>query len=150
MATFMKNISLVSQSATLFRDAKLKDKGVTGFQAKYLLAVNNEEGISQEKLAKELFVNKSNVARQIVALEEAGYVKRVPDEQDKRALRLYLTEKGKELCPYIRELNAQWRAAVCEGFTEEEKELLACLVERMVTNAQRFGEEQKTEEKNGL
>lgn len=140
MASFMKNINLVSQSAALFREQRLKDQGITGWQTRYLLAVYNEEGISQEKLARTLFVNKSNVTRQIGALESAGYVRRVQSEEDRRIYNLYLTEDGKTLVPLIRQINAEWRRLVCEGFGEEEKRQLASLVERLVENASRYME----------
>lgn len=138
MATFMKNITLVSQSAALFRDEHLKDAGVTGYQAKYILAVCNEEGISQDKLAKTLFVNKSNVARQMSALEHAGYVTRVQCDTDRRVYNVYPTQKAKELYPEIKRINTQWRGKVCEGLSEEEQEELARLMTKLVENAKKY------------
>jgi DNA-binding MarR family transcriptional regulator len=138
MATFMKNITLVSQSAALFRDEKLKEAEVTGYQAKYILAVCNEEGISQDKLAKTLFVNKSNVARQMSALERTGYITRVQSDADRRVYCVYPTDKAKKLYPEIKRINAQWRGKVCEGMSEEEQETLARLVEKLVENAKKY------------
>jgi DNA-binding MarR family transcriptional regulator len=140
MAGFMKNIMLVSQSGALYREEMLKDEGIAGHQAKYLLAIYDEEGISQDKLARNLFVNKSNVARQLSALESAGYVHRVQSEEDKRVLCVYLTDKGREVCPKIREINAQWRGVVLDGFSEDERDIFSALVERMVQNAKSYME----------
>lgn len=138
MATFMKNINLVSQSAALFREQRLKDTGVSGWQTRYLLALSHGEGIPQEKLARTLFVNKSNVTRQVAALEAAGYVRREQSAEDKRVYNVSLTEKGEEIIPLIRRINAEWRAVVCEGFGEEEKRTLAALTERLAENAARY------------
>lgn len=138
MATFMKNVTLVSQSAALFRDEKLKEAGVSGYQARYVLSVFNNEGISQDKLAKMLIVNKSNVARQVTALEESGYLKREQSENDRRVMLVYTTDKGKALVPTIREANKKWRQVLCEGLSEEEQESLSRMLEKMVENARSF------------
>lgn len=146
MASFLKNITLISHSATLFRDGKLKSYGLTGYQAKYILAVCKDEGISQDGLAKNLFVNKSNVTRQMSALEELGFVERRQSEEDKRVVRLYPTARAKELMPVIQSVNAEWRAVVCRGLSESEKQELAVLVEKLVVNAQEYME--RSDEKN--
>lgn len=138
MATFMKNVTLVSQSAALFRDEKLKEAGVSGYQARYLLTVFNDEGVSQDKLARKLMVNKSNVARQVNALEESGYLKREQSASDRRVMLVYTTDKGKALVLVIRAANKKWRAVLCEGLGEEEQESLARMLEKMVGNARKF------------
>ena len=122
---FMKNIQLIARSADMFREEELKNLNIGGCRAKYLLAVAREPGISQEELSRSLFVNKSNVARQIEALERAGFVRREENERDRRAVLVFPTAKLEEALPRIREVFAAWRALVTEGFTEEERETLA-------------------------
>jgi MarR family 2-MHQ and catechol resistance regulon transcriptional repressor len=53
--------------------------------------------ISLNALATELFVDKSTASRVVGCLEERGYVRRVVDPEDRRALRLELTAEGAEL-----------------------------------------------------
>ena len=89
-----------------------------------------------------VFVNKSNVARQIGFLETAGFVKKVGNDKDRRAVHLYPTEKLLGALPRVKEVLAEWRALVTEGFTEEEKAELARLSEKMVENARKFMEGQ--------
>lgn len=140
MATFLKNINMVSRAATEFLDEELKKRGcgVKGCHTKYLLAVCNNAGISQDKLAKEVFVNKSNVARRLAALEESGYIVRRECESDARSLLVYPTEKAMELLPVMRAINAQWREEITRGFTESEKAELLTLTDRLYENAVRF------------
>lgn len=143
MEKFMKNIQLIARSADLFREEGLKNLHIGGCQAKYLLAVAREPGISQEELARSLFVNKSNVARQIEALERAGFVRREENEHDRRAVLVYPTDKLKEALPRIRDVFAAWRALVTEGLTDEERETLARLTGKLVENARRYMEGRK-------
>ncbi len=142
MATFMRNINLIAQSGSLFRERKLAGLGLNGCQTKYILAVCCSEGVSQDAIARRLFVNKSNVARQMALLEEAGYVVRRQSESDKRTLLLYSTEKGKDAFSKIREVNAEWRALLTADFTEEEKRELFRLTEKLYANAERIVREE--------
>lgn len=138
MAKFMKNINLVSRSAEVFREEKLKDCGIRGCQSKYVLMIANTPGVSQEDISRSLFVNKSNVARQISNLEQKGFVKKVENDKDRRAVLLYPTQKLMDILPRVREVLAEWRTLVTEGFTEGEKAELQRLSEKMVENAGRF------------
>ena len=115
MEKFMKNIQLIARSADLFREEELKNLNIGGCRAKYLLAVAREPGISQEELSRSLFVNKSNVARQIEALERADFVRREENERDRRAVLVFPTSKLEAALPRIREVFAAWRALVTEA-----------------------------------
>lgn len=140
MAKFMKNINLVSRSAEVFREEELKDCGIRGCQSKYLLVIAQNPGVSQEEISRMLFVNKSNVARQIGMLAEGGFVIKVENDRDRRAVLLYPTQKLLNVLPKLKEVLAKWRALVTEGFTEEEREQLSRLSEKMVENARRYME----------
>lgn len=141
MATFLKNINMVSRSATMFRDAEIsRVSGLNGYQTKYILSVCNNPGISQDALAKILFVNKSNVARQLNLLEEQGYIERHADPSDRRVSLVFPTAAAEELLPRIREVNAKWREIITEGFSEAEKAELLRLTEKLYLNAVKFSE----------
>lgn len=140
MAKFMKNINLVSRSAEVFREEKLKDCGISGCQSKYVLLIAQSPGVSQEDISRALFVNKSNVARQISLLEANGFVKKMENDHDRRAVLVYPTQKLLNILPRVKEVLAEWRALVTEGFTEEEREELRRLSEKMVQNARRYME----------
>lgn len=142
MATFLKNINLVSRSSTLFLEQTLGGQGlVTGCQSKYVLNACKNPGISQDAMARMMFVNKSNVARQLAALEAAGFIERREDETDRRVSLVYPTERALALLPAIRAANETWREIITEGFTEEEKAQLLSLTERLYANAVRYMEE---------
>ena len=55
------------------------------------------EGISQQDLAHKLLVGRSNISMLLPQIEKRGLIVRRKDEADKRVLRLYLTEKGREV-----------------------------------------------------
>lgn len=138
MEYFMKKISLMAQSTMMYRDGVFAGKGITGAQVKYLLEVSNQEGVSQDMLAKKMMINKSNVARQLSALEASGYIKREQSAEDKRVMLVYTTDKGKAIVPKLRAENKRWREIVCEGLTKEEREQLASLLDKLIANARAY------------
>ena len=55
------------------------------------------EGISQQELARKLLVGRSNMSMLLPQMEKRGLLERRGDARDKRVLRLYLTEAGKQV-----------------------------------------------------
>ena len=140
MATFLKNVNMVSRSSTQYLDEKLSDSDLRGYHGKYILTVCARPGLSQEEIAREIFINKSNVARQLKVLEKLGYVERRASPEDKRKTLIYPTEKALDMRERIRSLNAAWREEITRGFTEEEKEELVRLTAKLYKNAVEYME----------
>ncbi len=138
MATFMKNVNLISRANAQFLEEKLGGGRLKGHHFRYVMAVCSNAGVSQEGLARAMFVNKSNVARQLGFLEEEGLVRREKSAEDARAYLVYPTEAALELLPRIRAVNKLWRDNITCGFTAEEVETLSRLTERLVKNAQNY------------
>lgn len=131
----MRSIGQTERAYALFRTAKLASYGLSGYQSLYLRTVCTHPGITQEDVAARLVFNKSSVARQLSALEKAGLVKRVRDEKDKRSVRVYPTEQGEALLPLIRDCAKEFFAAISKDLSEEEKEILDSLCEKLCVRA---------------
>jgi DNA-binding MarR family transcriptional regulator len=69
------------------------DLNFTQFLALKLLEY--EEPLTPAELARALHYNQGALTRLLDKLEQRGYLKRVPDPVDRRALRLELTAKGR-------------------------------------------------------
>jgi len=62
-----------------------------------LINLYRREGTSQQELARKLLVGRSNMSMLLPQLEKRGLVERRGDGKDKRVLRLFLTEQGKDI-----------------------------------------------------
>lgn len=71
--------------------------GVSLPQFDVLATLRAGEGITQQELAQHLLVTKGNVCALLDRMEVGGWVERRTDPDDRRANRLYLTRKGKEV-----------------------------------------------------
>ena len=100
-----------------------------------LMMLYHHDGISQNRIAHYLHVDKALTARSIKKLIELGYVRRERDEQDARAYRIYLTEKGWTIRSRVRGVLEGWSRALTQGLSAEERETAMSLLERMAQNA---------------
>jgi DNA-binding MarR family transcriptional regulator len=82
-----------------------------------------------------MFINKSNVARQVAVLEEDGFITRTPSAADKRVMELNPTEKTLELMPQLEEVVRQWDKIVTAGISEEDVQTVVRILDAMKANA---------------
>ena len=143
MISFMRYISRIARCADQYRNDYLIGDSLAGYQYTYILNICRNPGISQEKLAKLIYINKSNVTRQAALLEQNGYIERRTSECDKRVIKLYPTAKAEEIYPKIVDVLHEWNDLLTDDFTEEEKELMQKLLERMMEKAVSYIESEK-------
>jgi len=92
---------------------------LTQAQWRALVYLSRNEGINQAGLADLLEVRPMTLARLIDRLEEAGWVDRRNNPDDRRACRLYLTDSAGPLIKKMHELGAKTKAQALAGFSPE-------------------------------
>lgn len=141
MSQIIRDITEISRCGVQYRTDYLAPMGLKACHASYLTEICANPGISQDKLARRICLNKSNVARQVAVLEEDGFITRTPSASDKRAMELYPTEKTLALLPQLNKLLGCWEDCITHDLSEEEKELLTGLLSRMKARAAAYMED---------
>lgn len=131
MPAITRDLNVIARCGTQFRGGRLAKLSLTAAQAPFILHITANPGLSQEELADRLHINPSNVARQLYLLEKTGFIARSPKESDKRSLLVFPTKKAEEIAPLVRSINALWHDYLTLGMTEEEKEMLETLLEKI-------------------
>ena len=131
----MRFVSRIARCSEQYRSDKLAGTDLCASQYVFITHICRCPGISQDGLAKQIHLNKSNVARQLAALETSGYVIRRPSARDKRVIECYPTVKADDILPYIYDMLRSWDEYLTEGFTEEERETVARLLKVMSERA---------------
>lgn len=108
--------------------------GLTQAQWRALVHLSRNEGLNQVNLAELLEVQPITVARLIDKLVAAGLVERRPDPNDRRAQRLFLTERATPVLDRIWEIAEETYDTVFAGLSTDECVALADLLTRMRTN----------------
>ena len=141
MSQIIRDITEISRCGVQYRSDKLAPLGLKSCHASYLTEICENPGISQDKLARRICINKSNVARQVAVLEEEGFITRTPSEADKRVMELYPTEKTLELMPQINSTLMCWEDCITHDFTDEEQELITKMMMKMKARASLYMED---------
>lgn len=135
MPTLNRRLNVIVRCAALYREKALAGTGVGPYENAYLFYICHNPGASQEKLAKELYVNKSSVTRHLSHLEAEGFLTRVPDETDRRSLLVYPTEKAMAILPRLQEVSKEWESLLTAGVSEEESEKFLNVLNKAFANA---------------
>ena len=141
MTQLIRDMLEISRCGVQYRSDKLAPLGLKSIHASYLTEICANPGISQDKLARIICINKSNVARQVAVLEEDGFVRREPSAADKRVMELYPTEKTLQILPQISDALMCWENCITADLTEEEKELISALLRKMSRRASCYMED---------
>lgn len=112
----------------------LEEIGVYPGQPPMLFILNQEDGLSQKKLANKLKIKPSTITVMLKRMEKANLIVRKKDDKDQRVSRVYLTEKGKKVCEDTIKVVKQIERECFKDFTEEEKETLKSLFLKMKNN----------------
>jgi DNA-binding MarR family transcriptional regulator len=103
-------------------------------QAKALVRLEKNEGVSQARLAELAEVDPMTMVRILDRMEAEGLLERRPDPADRRARCLYLTAKAKPILSEIWRLSDEIRAEIFAGVSKEERERFMGVLERLYAN----------------
>lgn len=131
----MKYINRIYRCSTQYRGEKMADTSLGGCQLSYVFHVCKNPGISQDTLAQLLYVNKSNVTRQVTQLQEAGFVTRQTSDTDHRVIEIYPTQMALDLMPRIRLIMREWNEYLTKDMTEEEKIIAFNIIQQLADKA---------------
>jgi DNA-binding MarR family transcriptional regulator len=104
---------------------------LTRAQCRTLGYLARNEGINQAGLADLLEIRPMTLVRQIDRMQEAGWIERRPDPTDRRARRLFLTDKARPVLGRIWDVASATQDQVLAGLTPDEAETLIDLLRRV-------------------
>ncbi|MNE87975.1 transcriptional regulator SlyA [compost metagenome] len=94
-------------------------------------------GIIQEKLAEMIKVDRTTAARAIQKLEVNGFIEKKEDTHNQKIKKLFPTEKGENVYPFIKKENDYSNAVALEGFSQKEAETIFNLLQRVRNNIEK-------------
>lgn len=89
------------------------------------------DGPSQQALSERLAVPASRMVALVDHLEEAGFIERRSDPEDRRVRRLYLTRKGRGVLERAEKIAIDYETRLCAGINREEREQLIDLLQKL-------------------
>jgi MarR family transcriptional regulator for hemolysin len=116
-----------------FNEALAEAGGSTPVWLVLLSIVQGKPG-SQLDLARAVGIEGPTLTRHLDGLEEAGLVVRRRDPDDRRAIRVELTEAGERLFADLRQAAISFNDKLTAGLDEAELEGLHALLDRLAAN----------------
>lgn len=146
--TYTSIIKLIERLHRHYLDVlrvEMHNVGVVDINPVQALLLSNigDEDVVMRDLKDRGYYQGTNVSYNIKSLTTAGYIKQERSRQDKRAVRLVLTEKGNSLCSHVYELNKYFaetlgnKEEIVNLFNSADQALLG--LERTFTDFVRFG-----------
>lgn len=120
MNTIGKNINILYRQFNLFLNHELSGVELNSTDLMYLGTLFIEDGVTQDDLAKDFCVDKAATARSMQNLEKKGIIIRKPDESDRRAKRVYLTDKAYKYKPLMESIQKKWMKICNTPMNDEE------------------------------
>ncbi|MFJ7735555.1 MarR family winged helix-turn-helix transcriptional regulator [Lysinibacillus sp. NPDC097287] len=90
---------LINHSSTVLQSAVKKQfapYNLAPEQSLVLAILRRENGLTQYEIGEKLKKDKANIARMADNLEKKGFIERIRDPNNRRALKLYLTAQGEK------------------------------------------------------
>jgi DNA-binding MarR family transcriptional regulator len=134
-------IACLHRQSRIYFDHALAPFGLSSGTLPLMGTLLRRDGTNQQELSEHLNVDKATITRMVSKLIEQGYVRREQDPDDKRAYRLFATQKARDIDPHIRQVLRGWTEILSDGFTDEEKDQAYALLNRMRDNALRYRKE---------
>ncbi len=113
---------------------KVGDKHVYPGQPKLLSIIKAHEGITQKELSSKNCVRPATITGMLNKLEARHLVYRIPDEADKRIMRVYLTSEGKRIAEHSDDVINIMIQQLFQNFSEEELHTLLNLIKKARNN----------------
>jgi len=137
MMEILREIGMIARALDSISNIEFKEYDLTKGQYLYLVRICENPGIIQEKLAEMIKVDRTTAARAIKKLEMNGFIEKRDDQHNKKIKKLYSTEKGKTIYPFIIRENDFSNIVALEGFSEREAETIFNLLQRVRKNIEK-------------
>ena len=127
----MQGIGVLYRTYLSYANEFLKDTDVSFSESVVISNIGLAEGISQEEISVNLYIDRAAIARNVKSLEKKGYVKTTRASSDKRTKELYLTDEGHRMYDFIEKKNRERLKYLFEDITEEEAELFKAVMNKI-------------------
>lgn len=130
-------LMVANEVVKLFED-KISKNDVIMFKdktARLILAyLSRYDGATQHELVKATQMKGSTVSVAITKMEKEGFVKRVQDEYDMRATRVFLTKKGLEISNSHKNILSKTDETIMKDIPERDERVAMYVLEKMLDN----------------
>jgi len=129
--TVCSNIKVAWHAIARLYNEQGTKHGVTASVGFVLLNINKDDGIPATKIAPLLGMEAHGLSRILKNLEEEKLIYRKQDDVDKRLVKVFLTEKGKEAKEVAKSVVRKFNNAVKEEIPQDKLDIFNEVIEKI-------------------
>ncbi|NEU27533.1 winged helix-turn-helix transcriptional regulator [Paenibacillus polymyxa] len=134
MKEVLREIGMIARALDSISNIEFKEYDLTKGQYLYLVRICENPGIIQEKLAEMIKVDRTTASRAINKLIINGFIEKKEDQHNKKINKLFPTEKGNNVYPFIKREHDHSDNVALAGFSESEINTIFNLLQRVRKN----------------
>src|SRR5919204_5824900 len=108
-------MDVATRKITKFYNRRLRRFGITYNHLFILTCLWEQDGVNVKDLAKQLVLDSSSLTGHLDRLEKRGLVLRHDDPEDRRAVQVFLTEKGRHLKDELEPIGLELKQTLQKG-----------------------------------
>ena len=112
-------MDVATRRITKFYNRRLRKFGITYNHLFILKCLWEQEGVNVKDLSKQLFLDSSSLTGHLDRMERIGLVARKDDPTDRRAVRIFLSDKGRRLKHQLEPIGKELKETLQKGEPEE-------------------------------
>jgi DNA-binding MarR family transcriptional regulator len=118
-------MDVATRKITKFYNRRLRRFGITYNHLFILTCLWEQDGVNVKDLSKQLLLDSSSLTGHLDRLEKRGLVFRQDDPEDRRAIRVFLTEKGRHLKDQLEPIGLELKETLQKGVSQVKLAALA-------------------------
>lgn len=128
-------LAKASQAGTRHWSESVAEFGVTAVQAMVLAFLAEEDGITSGRLGSRVQLDSATLTGVLDRLARAGLIERKNNPEDRRSIRICLTQKGKSIGNEIQGLIEPENRSFLSNLTHEEEIIFRTLLRKVVSGS---------------
>ncbi len=118
-----------------YANQQLKDIDISAGLVYFIIELSQAEWLNMSDLSAAVGVDNAYATRAVEKLSALGYVKKVPDDQDRRAYRISLTASGRRIAERVARTMMQWVEIITAGVSPEDLITVGQVFDQFYQNA---------------
>lgn len=118
--------------------ARARPHRLTTQQFWSLVCLHQQPGLTPGDLGQWMLLDAPAASRLVADLSKRKLIEVRPDREDRRRMRLFLTERGQPLAAGVQAIADEYQQALTRGMTEDEQRVMRAGLRKVVENLSAF------------
>jgi DNA-binding MarR family transcriptional regulator len=128
--------SMTTRCGMMYVAKRLAQFKIGTGQAFIMAELYLRDDVSQDDVRSLVKMDKGTVTRAMQRLEDLGFILRRHDSDDRRVVRVLVTEAARAIEEDFFEVLFEWNEGILKGISEEEQQVAVSVLRRMAANAE--------------